>query len=919
MPVAVAALDWAADLPASTYSGGEAWAVHAGKVWQASGDPSWCDSAPGTAAGGRCWQPTPWRPTDLGKARPGLDLGAGKGQAPPAEKRYTPGGRPAARWVAHPAKNTGASGGEWLPYSTGDVAKAGGEWWRCGPAPDAGTGKQSLAAGDTREKAAQRCRGTAPSAATPKAKAAWTQVSAKEKAEFGTAKGKAREVKLAALPEKGERQQQALAFAPAKADYAEGAEVAWPLVKNAATDYASAWRCAASACAKAAEPTAAGGWKQLRARAEVVAKAPATVEAHEHEEGRPYYAGDKVVVGGEPGKLGGRAYECAKAGTPAAKLAGACAQHVPGRPLAAGQVSPWARVAGAAKSKGAEVRKEVDVMPLDALLACGVERCALRAGQAFSYGGAVLECAQAEKACADALTGLAATFAADARAAAAEPTWKVGPVRVPATKDAAGKAVPASTKPGKVATYPPRKDLEAELRTALLAGAGGKPAAFKVKAGAKPKPAASGDAGQAGKYKGVDAKDPKALVAAGVALACAQSALPGGQADGKGTGAAKMPGKAAGAQEAWRWLAGDLYCDAVSGKAWRCKPPGVACGAGVDPTWPTLAEAEKLRTTKAKSADGKVDYGKAKDGAAALKLLEGVHEAKLKTTAYADAWEPVEGAAEKLFVRLEDTQAAQNATKTKAFAWADVAAAGYTGTAEFAAGDVTLDGARLWKCVGGKDACKATQPTKQGTSGAQAWALTTLVGEAYTAEEALAASPAVVQCYLWEGGYPVQKGDAVCDPDAPEKRAWTCLSALGCPDARPSLKDAGRLATTWALATTSQRTDASGKTTTGLKQRFEKVGAPKEAGAPVQCQDWDDREKGSAAKDLGTALTWCDRGRVFKCVEAPQVTAAVAAVKEVKDGAGKVTTKAVAAQPAKEARGCCSGDVRPGEARPTCW
>lgn len=173
-----------------------------------------------------------------------------------------------------------------------------------------------------------------------------------------------------------------------------------------------------------------------------------------------------------------------------------------------------------------------------------------------------------------------------------------------------------------------------------------------------------------------------------------------------------------------------------------------------------------------------------------------------------------------------------------------------------------------------------------------------------------------MQCYLWQSGYPVQKGDAVCDPDAPEKRAWTCLSALGCPDATPSLKDAARLASTWALATTSQRTDAAGKTTTGLKQRFEKVGAPAEAGAPVQCQDWDDRD---SKADLGTALTWCDRGRVFKCVEAPQVTAAVAAKKEVKDSKGAVTQKAAAAQPAKEARGCCSGDVRPGEGRPSCW
>lgn len=95
------------------------------------------------------------------------------------------------------------------------------------------------------------------------------------------------------------------------------------------------------------------------------------------------------------------------------------------------------------------------------------------------------------------------------------------------------------------------------------------------------------------------------------------------------------------------------------------------------------------------------------------------------------------------------------------------------------------------------------------------------------------------------------------------------------------------MAGTWALATTSQRTDAAGKTTTGLKQRFEKVAAPAEAGAPVQCEDWDDRENKKA--DLGTALTWCDRGRVFKCVEAPQVTAAVPAKAEVKDTTGRVT------------------------------
>ena len=649
MPVAVAALDWAADL---AYDAGEVWAVHGGKVWQATGDASYCTDAPGTKAGGKCWSATPWRPTDIGKARPGLDLGAGKGQAPPAEKRYTPGGRPKARWVAHPANQLAPQNGEWLPYSLGDVAKAGGEWWRCGPAPDLTSGKQALQSGDTREAAAQRCRTTAPSAASPAAKAAWTKVGAAERTELASSAGAKREVKVADLPERGERQQQALAFAPTKADYAEGAEVAWPLPTNS-TPYASAWRCAAAACAKATEPTAAGGWKQLRARAEVVTQAPATVEAHAHEEGRPYYAGDKVVVGGEAGKLGGRAYECAKAGTPQASKATLCGQYVPGRPVPAGETSPWARLPGAAaKSKGQEVRKEVDVIGLEALLACGVDRCALRAGQAFAYGGAVLECAVAEKACATALKALATEFAADAAAAAAEPTWSTKAVRVPAYTDAAGKARPATTKQAKVPAYPPRKDLESELRAKLLTGGS---AAFKVKAGAKPKPEASGSAGKG--WGGVDTKDPQALVKAGKAVACAQSALPGGQADGKGTGQAKMPGKAAGAQEAWRWLAGDLYCDAVSGKAWRCKS-GVACGAAVDPTWPTEAEAAALRKAGAKSSDGKVDYGTAKDAAAALKLLEGVHEAKLKTAAYADAWEPVEGAAEKLFVRLEDTQAA---------------------------------------------------------------------------------------------------------------------------------------------------------------------------------------------------------------------------------------------------------------------
>lgn len=147
----------------------------------------------------------------------------------------------------------------------------------------------------------------------------------------------------------------------------------------------------------------------------------------------------------------------------------------------------------------------------------------------------------------------------------------------------------------------------------------------------------------------------------------------------------------------------------------------------------------------------------------------------------------------------------------------------------------------------------------------------------------------------------MQKGDVVCDPTAPELRAWTCLHDLACPDTKPALADAARLKSTWALATEGQRADAKGVVTKGLKQRFEPVAAPKEVGAPVQCQDWDDRERGAADISDKQQLVWCDRGRVFKCVEAPTVVPAQGSA------------------PAKQTRPCCSEGGRPGAGSAACW
>lgn len=484
----------------------------------------------------------------------------------------------------------------------------------------------------------------------------------------------------------------------------------------------------------------------------------------------------------------------------------------------------------------------MEAVPLEALLARGAT-VRLRQGDHFAYGGAAYECRD-PAACGRAVTALKAAYEAD---------------------QAAARAPPAKGQSG-VVTPPARANLAKLIRDELL---GSGPTKGFAQTRATPK---GSDA-----WAGLDAGDADALVKAGKGVACDLLRDAAGS-----TSSAALPTGAA----AHLFRKGDVYCDGAAepAKAWRCKDP-LKCGeAAADPTGPRLAGA----------AD-----------AAAKKALSDPWLARVKTAAVTDAWEEVEqtALAGKLFVERPDAQAAQKAGSapvTKAFDWTATTAATATGTYEFAPAALALDRERLWKCVGTKETCKATQPSAD-TDG-KAWALTTLKGAAFTAAEAAAKQPAVVECFAWADGYPVQQGDVLCDPLAPSKRAWTCLDPLLCKE-KPELKDAARLAAVWSLATEGSRADATGAVTRGLLLRFKSKDAPKEEGAPVQCEDWDDRV-GTA--DLGAKLTWCDRGRVFRCVEAAVETAA--------------NPNAQPPTPATSTRACCSGTERPAAgAKLGCW
>jgi hypothetical protein len=743
----------------------------------------------------------------MGKARPGVAHDGGAKGAP-ATDAYVAGRQPAKRWVAHdPAKK--------LPYAKGDVAKAGADYYEC-----------AGAAGAAKEAAALACRASAPATGA----AGWTKLDQAAAAAIKPTD----EVKGADVPPLAERTVKALAY-DATAPSAQGD------VRADAGAYRSAWRCVQAACATAAAPTRAGGWKLLRQQAEVVAQKPVPVEAYAHEAGRAYPAAAKVVVGGASGAEGGRVYACRAA------VAELCGRVDPrkGRRDAAGArlpeaEQPWAATADVAKSLGAEPKTEVRALPLALLLAEG-STARLREGDHFAYAGVAYQC-EDPSLCGEAVGKLKALYAQD-RAA----------VLAPPVTDAAGVVAP-----------PARANLAKAIREALLQAGQG----FK-----QSRAAPKGEA----EWAGLDATDPDALVKAGKAVACDLLRAP---AD-----AALKADAAAATQTEHLFRKGDVYCDPATtpAKAWRCKDP-LKCGElAADPTGPKT-------------------HGVADATAAPLKKA---WSDKLKTPAVADAWEEVEAAAleGKLLVARPDAQAAQKAAgaaPTKAFDWAATTAAGATGTYEFAPAALALDRARLWKCVGTKASCQATQPSKD-TDG-KAWALTTLKGAAYTAAEAETLQPAVIECFAWADGYPVQAGDVLCDPAAPSKRAWTCLDATACPGSKPDVADAQRLRAVWALATEGMRVDATGARTEGLTQRFEQRPAPKEEGAPVQCQDWDDRE--AAAGDLGAKLTWCDRGRVFQCVEAPTETAADAAT-----GRAATTT-----------RPCCSAATRPAAgAKDGCW
>lgn len=63
-------------------------------------------------------------------------------------------------------------------------------------------------------------------------------------------------MKEADVPPLASRTVKAVAFSATKADYRKGA-----LVASGTAGYSTAWRCEADACAKAAKPTKAGGWR----------------------------------------------------------------------------------------------------------------------------------------------------------------------------------------------------------------------------------------------------------------------------------------------------------------------------------------------------------------------------------------------------------------------------------------------------------------------------------------------------------------------------------------------------------------------------------------------------------------------------------------------------------------------------------
>lgn len=184
----------------------------------------------------------------------------------------------------------------------------------------------------------------------------------------------------------------------------------------------------------------------------------------------------------------------------------------------------------------------------------------------------------------------------------------------------------------------------------------------------------------------------------------------------------------------------------------------------------------------------------------------------------------------------------------------------YVGNYKFATGELAFDVARLWKCVGSAAKCAATQPSLD-TAGA-VWKLTTLKGVAKTTADMLLASPVDQQCFKWAAGYPVQAGDVVCDPEAPQSRSWTVRDPVCASAVRPSLKGEKANRECWGLTTSTSRVAPDGKTTAALIV-FKSVDAPKE-GAAVQCSDWSTLARGA---DVAAALTWCDKGRVWKCVE----------------------------------------------------
>lgn len=186
----------------------------------------------------------------------------------------------------------------------------------------------------------------------------------------------------------------------------------------------------------------------------------------------------------------------------------------------------------------------------------------------------------------------------------------------------------------------------------------------------------------------------------------------------------------------------------------------------------------------------------------------------------------------------------------------------YTGAYAFKAGELAFDKDRVWKCVSSAADCKATQPSLD--KGETKWQLTTLKGTKKTTAEMEAATPTTQQCYKWTAGYPVMGNDVVCDPAAPTSRSWTCLDAAQCLTVKPDIATEPQTRTVWGLSTKNARVGPDGalsKIAAGIT--FAPIAAPKE-GAAVQCDDWSTLERGT---DVGAKLTWCDRGRVYACIE----------------------------------------------------